>query len=96
MNRGTIKANDIFVALRPFSHDDSKNGLPADINMVYSELFDSKNPMAPTYSTDWLSYRPKRDGVPVLIVEALTRPDFDCIISGESGCFGLSFCSKNF
>lgn len=64
MNRGIKMANDIFVALRPFS-DDSKNGLPADINMVYSELFDSKNPMVPTYSTDWLSYRPKRDGIPV-------------------------------
>jgi len=56
--------NNLFVSLLPFE-DDNKSGLPAHIYRIYTEEFNPKQPMKPVYSTDWLFYMPKRDGVPV-------------------------------
>ena len=75
------------VALRPFK-DDSKNGIPADINMIYTEELNAKNSMQPIYNSDWLFYRPKKDGIPIpenlklpkelyLICKGLKKINFD-------------------
>jgi hypothetical protein len=53
-----------YAALRQFK-DDTKNGFPADINMVYTEEINPKNAMNPIYKNEWLFYRHKKDGIPV-------------------------------
>jgi hypothetical protein len=54
----------LYVSLKPFK-DNTKNGLPVDIYMIYTEKINVSKPMEPYYSNDWLFYYPKRHGFPV-------------------------------
>ena len=56
--------NNLYVSLIHFE-DNSRNGLPVDIYRIYTEKINKSKPMQPYYSTEWLFYRPKRDGIPV-------------------------------
>jgi hypothetical protein len=53
-----------YVSLRPFM-DDSKNGFPAYIHMIYTEKINTSKPMQPIYTNNWLYYNLKRNGTPV-------------------------------
>ena len=59
-----METNNFYVSLRHFE-DNSKNGLPVDIDMIYTEKVNVSKPMIPYYSTEWLHYNQKKDGIPV-------------------------------
>ena len=52
---------NIFLTL---DHRKSTDDLPRFIHKIYTESINEKKPMEPVYSSDWLFYNPKKDGIP--------------------------------